>query len=213
VPNLGGRITAVVLAAGLLVLLALLLLSTEATYRVGAFTWRNDWALVIALVLTAGGGILTTIPRHHLTQVLGTSIVSYGLVAVFAIFSAPDVAVVMALIAIISSIFFFAILTMLPTRALMEQAAKPERFWWRNAVVGVMAGLLATAVAWSVLSREPAAESVADQLILLTPDVHALDVVTAILADFRGLDTMGEITVIAVVLLGLLAVLRLKRHD
>ncbi len=213
VPNLGGRLTAVVLAAGLLVMIAVLVLPIEGTYRVGAFTWRNDWGLVLALLITAGGGILTTLPRDHLTQVLGTSVVSYGLVAVFAIFSAPNVAVVMALITLISGIFFFAVLTLLPTEALMKQAAKPERFWWRNAVVGLLAGLLATAVAWSVLSQEPAAESVADQLIMLTPDVHAKDVVTAILADFRGLDTMGEVTVIAVVLLGLLAVLRLRRHE
>lgn len=213
VPNLGGRITAVVLAAGLLVLLAVLVLPSEGTYRIGFFTWREDWGLVIALVITAAGGILTSLPRDHLTQVLGTSVISYGLVAVFAIFSAPNVAVVMALITIISGIFFFAVLTMLPTKALMEQAAKPERFWWRNALVGLVAGVLATAVAWSVLSQEPAAESIADEMTRLTPDVHAKDIVTAILADFRGLDTMGEITVIAVVLLGLLAVLRLKRDE
>ena len=34
------------------------------------------------------------------------------------------------------------------------------------------------------------------------PGAHAKDVVTAILADFRGLDTLGEITVVALVLLG-----------
>jgi multisubunit Na+/H+ antiporter MnhB subunit len=38
--------------------------------------------------------------------------------------------------------------------------------------------------------------------VRLAPDAHASNVVTAILADFRGLDTLGEITVIALVLLG-----------
>ena len=33
--------------------------------------------------------------------------------------------------------------------------------------------------------------------LALAPEAHAADVVTAILADFRGLDTFGEITVIA----------------
>jgi multicomponent Na+:H+ antiporter subunit A len=32
--------------------------------------------------------------------------------------------------------------------------------------------------------------------------VHASNVVTAILADFRGLDTLGEITVLAIVFVG-----------
>jgi multicomponent Na+:H+ antiporter subunit A len=43
---------------------------------------------------------------------------------------------------------------------------------------------------------------VAAELIRLTPAAHAKDVVTAILADFRGFDTMGEITVIGIALLG-----------
>ena len=38
--------------------------------------------------------------------------------------------------------------------------------------------------------------------IRLTPAAHASNVVSAILADFRGLDTLGEITVIAIVFLG-----------
>jgi multicomponent Na+:H+ antiporter subunit A len=47
-------------------------------------------------------------------------------------------------------------------------------------------------------------------LIQLTPSAHAKNVVTAILADFRGLDTMGEITVIGMVLLGIATLLRVR---
>jgi multicomponent Na+:H+ antiporter subunit A len=41
----------------------------------------------------------------------------------------------------------------------------------------------------------------------LAPAAHASDVVTAILADFRGLDTLGEITVLAITMLGLATLL------
>ena len=51
--------------------------------------------------------------------------------------------------------------------------------------------------------RQDHAESVALDQIRLTPDAHAKDVVTAILADFRGLDTFGEITVLGIALLGI----------
>jgi multicomponent Na+:H+ antiporter subunit A len=44
---------------------------------------------------------------------------------------------------------------------------------------------------------------VAADLISRTDDAHAKDVVTAILADFRALDTLGEITVLAIALVGL----------
>jgi multisubunit Na+/H+ antiporter MnhB subunit len=43
--------------------------------------------------------------------------------------------------------------------------------------------------------------------VRLTPEAHAKNVVTATLADFRGLDTLGEITVISLVLLGVATLL------
>lgn len=42
----------------------------------------------------------------------------------------------------------------------------------------------------------------------LTPMAHGKAVVTVVLADFRGFDTMGEITVIAITLLGVVSLLR-----
>lgn len=54
-----------------------------------------------------------------------------------------------------------------------------------------------------MLSRPSPIESVALVQTRLTPDAHAKDVVTAILADFRGLDTFGEITVLGIALLGI----------
>ena len=44
-----------------------------------------------------------------------------------------------------------------------------------------------------------------------TPDAHGGDVVTVILADFRGLDTMVEITVLAVAIIGVASLLRRGR--
>jgi multicomponent Na+:H+ antiporter subunit A len=76
-----------------------------------------------------------------------------------------------------------------------------------------VAGASTFAVVWATLSR-PAAErsvaerSVAEEHLRLTPDAHAKDTVTAILADFRGLDTLGEISVVALVLLAVVTLLR-----
>ena len=64
------------------------------------------------------------------------------------------------------------------------------------------AGAFAFVVVWGALSQPPAEETVAEEHVRLAPQAHAKNVVTAILADFRGLDTLGEITVIALVLLG-----------
>ena len=60
------------------------------------------------------------------------------------------------------------------------------------------------------LSQPPAGRTVAEEHVRLAPEAHAGNVVTAILADFRGLDTLGEITVLAVAALGVYALLKLK---
>ena len=71
-----------------------------------------------------------------------------------------------------------------------------------------MTGLTTFLVIWSVLSKPAALESDASGQISLTESAHAGDVVTAILSDFRGLDTMGEITVIGIAMIGLLTLMR-----
>ena len=49
------------------------------------------------------------------------------------------------------------------------------------------------------------------RIAALTPDAHGKDVVTVILADFRGLDTLVEITVVLTGLLAFRALLRRER--
>ena len=79
---------------------------------------------------------------------------------------------------------------------------------YRNAAAGVVAGASAFAVIWAALSRPPLGLPDAAAQIGLTPDAHGGDVVTVILADFRGLDTMVEITVLAVAIVGVVSLLR-----
>jgi multicomponent Na+:H+ antiporter subunit A len=75
----------------------------------------------------------------------------------------------------------------------------------------VLAGAVAFAVVWAALSQSAAENTVAKEHVRLTPEANAKDSVAAILADFRGLDTLGEITVVALVLLGVATLLNRGR--
>jgi multicomponent Na+:H+ antiporter subunit A len=75
-------------------------------------------------------------------------------------------------------------------------------------VVAIISGGLAFVVVWGALSKPSALQSVIGEQTRLTPDAHGEDVVTVILADFRGLDTMGEATVLGIALLGIATLLR-----
>jgi multicomponent Na+:H+ antiporter subunit A len=76
----------------------------------------------------------------------------------------------------------------------------------------VVAGAGAFATVWATLSRPAAIESDAVEHIRRTPEAHGGDVVTVILADFRGFDTMVEITVLAAAVVGVASLLRHGRQ-
>jgi multicomponent Na+:H+ antiporter subunit A len=140
--------------------------------------------------------------------VLALSVLGFSLAGVYAVMGAPDVALVAVVIETVVTLIFVAVFTRLPGTTVGRPAratAAPHRT--RNAVAGVVAGLSAFAVIWAALSRPPLGASDAAEHIRLTPEAHGGDVVTVILADFRGLDTMVEITVLAVAILGVASLL------
>lgn len=146
-------------------------------------------------------------------MLLITSTAGFSLAVVYAFFGGPDVALVAVLIETIFALLFLGVFSLLPRSALRRLAAlrtpRPRR--WRDPVIAVTAGLGAFFVVWGALSRPSLAGSVAEQHLRLAPDAHATDVVTAILADFRGLDTLGEITVVAIAFVGMATLLRRGR--
>jgi len=79
------------------------------------------------------------------------------------------------------------------------------------AEVCVIGGLALFAVIWGSLSRPSVHQGIAAEHIRLAPEAHGQDVVTVILADFRGLDTLAEITVLAVAVVGVATLLRRGR--
>ena len=84
------------------------------------------------------------------------------------------------------------------SRAGASRAAGRAAARRRNVLAGIFAGVASFAAIWATLSRTSPTGGDAAQQIALTREAHGGDVVTVILADFRGLDTMVEITVLAV---------------
>jgi multicomponent Na+:H+ antiporter subunit A len=75
-------------------------------------------------------------------------------------------------------------------------------------VVGVSVFLFAIAAAGSRTAEPVSTEMVARAL----PDGHGRNVVNVILVDFRGWDTLGEITVLAAAAIGMVALARAGRR-
>ena len=77
---------------------------------------------------------------------------------------------------------------------------------WRDGAIAVLAGGGAAALAWAVLTR-PARSIAGWFLDNSVTGGGGTNVVNVILVDFRGFDTFGEITVLAIAALGIFALL------
>lgn len=215
VRDLRSRVATVLAPAALLFVLALVTSDFSGRFRVGTLQW-DDGPIVLMLVVIAIASLTAAVPRNHFSMVLALSAVGYGLAVVYSFLRAPDVAIVAVLIETILSLLIFGFLALLPHDVdpadvipvddPTVRASTDHNL--RDALLAGGAGGFAFLIAWGVMSRPAALESVASVHIGLTPSAHGSDVVTAILADFRGFDTAGEITVLGIAFLGAATLLR-----
>jgi multicomponent Na+:H+ antiporter subunit A len=214
VRDLRGRITTILVPLAILIGAGLAATSLQTSYVVGSVQ-ISDLPLILGMLLAVLATLAVVRERNHLTLVLVLSLVGYSLAAAYAFFGAPDVALVMVLVETIFSLLLLGILVLFPANVLDRIAAYPTSRdrRWRDLLVGLLAGSVAFVVAWTTLSSPSASTSVAVEQTRLTPEAHAGDVVTAILADFRGLDTLGEISVVGIALLGIAALLEYRRSS
>ena len=167
-----------------------------ATWLVGALcavaaAWQAKFHRLAALVLMGGAGLVTCLT--------------------FVWFSAPDLAVTQLLVEIVTTVLILLGLRWLPKRdeALAradEKSAKLRRA--RDFVLAVVSGLgVATLAYLAMLTPRPS--NVGDfYLQRAYSEGGGTNVVNVILVDFRGLDTMAEILVLAIVALTVFALLR-----
>lgn len=216
VRDLRSRVSTILLPAGILVGAGTLAERNFDELRVGSFDLA-DLPLTMMIVIAAVAAVTATLTANHLSMALVLSGVGYSLAVAYSLFGAPDVALVAVLIETLFTLLFFGMLTLMPDEidhGFIQQPdptpgpARQSNRRNRDRIIAVIAGGFAFIVTWGVLSRPTAFESVTVDQIALTPAAHGKDIVTVILADFRGLDTMGEITVIAIAFLGIATLLR-----
>src|SRR5699024_6462963 len=151
--------------------------------------------------------------RDHFRIAIGLSSVGFTLAGVYAFMSAPDVTLVALVVETVLSMFIMGMLVLMPRPILKfeTEVRAGKRVLQRDALLAGVAGFVAFFVAWGALSRPASSTVVIDSHVVLTPAVHGKDIVSVILADFRAFDTMGEITVISLTLLGVISLLRSGR--
>ncbi|HEX5881197.1 MAG TPA: hydrogen gas-evolving membrane-bound hydrogenase subunit E [Actinomycetota bacterium] len=209
VRDLRARVVAVLVPAGALVGVGLAITPFAGAYLIGSFA-SSDLPLIAALVAAALAALVVARLRRHLALAVGLSGVGFSLAVAYELLGAPDVALVAVLIETLMMLLFVAVFALLPRRVLQREAAiqvtGSRRI--RDPLVGVISGALVLLVVWAGFSRPVPPDPTAGRYLELAERAHGKDVVTVILADFRGLDTLVEISVVLVALLGVAALLR-----
>ena len=171
---------------------------------------------VLALLWVIGGacalGAAVQAKFHRLVAVLLTGGAGLVTCVTFIWFSAPDLALTQLLVEIVTTVLLLLGLRWLPKRIPFTRtwsgalAALPRRTL--DFVLAAGAGVGLAALAYAAMTR-PLPTSISSFFVTCAyPEGGGTNVVNVILVDFRGFDTLGEITVLAVAGLAVYALLR-----
>jgi len=153
--------------------------------------------------------------RRRFSAVLLVGAVGYGMAALFVLHGAPDLAITQLLIETLGVVVFVLVIRHLPDEF-------PRRILVRAQVLRAALALVAGAFVFAftmlaVAARpapEPGASTIAEEYLDRSlPDGGGNNVVNVIVVDFRGFDTMGEITVLAVAALGVASIVAAGRRE
>jgi len=202
----------------------LLLLTVVATFAVAALPLLGGGWLKPALatpanffliVLWLAGGACAIGSAHQAKYHRPASLALAGgaglaTAITFAWFSAPDLALTQLAVEVVTTVLILLGLRWLPPRVESDDAitSPTAARRLRDLLVAVAGGAGLAILAYAVLTR-PSRGGIADFFIRNTvPEGHGANAVNVILVDFRGFDTLGEITVLAIVALTVYALLR-----
>jgi multicomponent Na+:H+ antiporter subunit A len=163
----------------------------------------TDLVLAALIVL---GAFLTARAPSRLSSVAALGVVGYGVALTYILYGAPDLAMTQFMTETLTVILFVLVFYHLPRFTRLSSTL----IRWRDAAIAAAFGMLmtvlvlaATALPLDSALREFYARNA-------RPLAHGRNVVNVILVDFRALDTLGEITVLGVAAIGVLALLKLR---
>jgi multicomponent Na+:H+ antiporter subunit A len=166
--------------------------------------WRAHEIVVAFLVLA--GAILAAVLRSRLASVAALGAMGAAIVVLFMLFSAPDLAMTQMVVETLTVILLVLVFYHLPPVVRRSGAASRSR----DLLVAIGFGALMSVLVLAVAAVHPAKDVAEYFLAESYPSAHGQNVVNVILVDFRAMDTLGEIAVLAVAGLGVFALVRLR---
>jgi multicomponent K+:H+ antiporter subunit A len=175
----------------------------------GSIVFVTLWLMAIACAL----GAAWQAKYHRLAALTMVSVCGLMTCVTFVWFSAPDLALTQLVVEVVTTVLILLGLRWLPRRieevsplpSTVAQGAHPTLA--RLAAVDVVGGGMAL-LSYAMLTRQTPNDISSFYLSRALPEGGGSNVVNVMLVDFRGFDTLGEITVLGAVALTVFALLR-----
>ena len=183
-------------------------LSTLPAFRFAARTDIRIHELLIVVVIIAGA-IGATVAKSTMAAVLSLGVVGYGVAMTFLLYGAPDLAMTQFSVETLTVIIFVLVFRHFQNLRTLSSPLVRYRDLAISAGIGTFIGALVLTV-----STTETAARLREYFVEVGPTLgHGRNIVNVILVDFRGFDTMGEITVLATAAIGVRALIRLGNAD
>lgn len=159
----------------------------------------------VVLLILAVAIFFTVFSKSRLTAVASMGVVGYSFCLIFLFYSAPDLAMTQFSIDTLTVILFVLVLYNLPKYLKLSDTRDRIRDGLLSLAFGALISILTLEVMNESVNKETSQYYAENAYIL----GKGKNVVNVILVDFRGFDTMVEITVLAIAAIGVFGLLKL----
>ncbi|RUR32052.1 putative monovalent cation/H+ antiporter subunit A [Vreelandella andesensis] len=163
---------------------------------------------VIVVGTMVMGALFATISRSRLGAVVSVGIMGFSIALIFILFSAPDLGITQLLVETLTVILLVLVLFRLPRFSNLSTSLERIRDGAVAATMGILIFLLIM-TAWSIDQFEPISAYMVENS---APLAYGRNIVNVILVDYRALDTLGEMFVLALAAIGVIAMLKLRHN-
>jgi multicomponent Na+:H+ antiporter subunit A len=164
-----------------------------------------EWGVILLAVL---GLVAVLIAQSRLIAILSLGIQGTALALIFLLFGAPDLAFTQLMVEILSVVILTIVMTNLKLDA---RDHRPFEDWARDGTLAVVCGAGVSLLLMLVLTGTLDTRLSDFFTATSVPIAHGANIVNVILVDYRGFDTLGEISVVMGAGIAILALLRRRK--
>lgn len=164
-----------------------------------------EWGVVVLAVL---GLLAVLIAQSRLIAILSLGIQGTALALIFLLFGAPDLAFTQLMVEVLSVVILTIVMTNLRLDA---RDHRPFEDWARDGTLAVVCGAGVSLLLMLVLTGTLDTRLSDFFTATSVPIAHGANIVNVILVDYRGFDTLGEISVVMGAGIAILTLLRRRK--